>query len=117
MSEHQKADYDYQTTVATVISVARRAKTIFENSSEVAGKRTFLSYILQNPIVTDKKLSFELKKPFNLVLNLADAQIKTTANSSSRLSWLPLLDAFRTLEWGKIGGKLNIFEYKLEFSI
>jgi hypothetical protein len=30
MSEHQKADYDYQTTVATVISVTHRAKTIFE---------------------------------------------------------------------------------------
>ncbi len=33
MSEHTKADYEYQTTVSTVISVARRAKTIFEKSS------------------------------------------------------------------------------------
>lgn len=38
LSEHQKADYDYQTTVATVLSVARRARTIFENSSDVAKK-------------------------------------------------------------------------------
>jgi hypothetical protein len=44
LSEHRKADYDYQTTVATVISVARRAKTIFENSSEPAEKRAFLNY-------------------------------------------------------------------------
>ena len=43
LSEHSKADYDYQTTVATVLSVARRAKTIFENSSDVAGKRAFSS--------------------------------------------------------------------------
>lgn len=63
MSEHNKADYDYQTTVAMVLSVARRAKTIFENSSEVAGKRAFLNYILQNPVVEGKILSFELKKP------------------------------------------------------
>ena len=72
MSEHQKADYDYQTTVATVISVARRAKNIFENSSDVAGKRAFLNYILQNPTVNEKKLYFSIASPFNLVLELAD---------------------------------------------
>ncbi len=88
MSEHQKADFDYQTTVAVVISVARRAKTIFENSSEVAGKRAFLNYILQNPIVTGKTLSFELKKPFDLVLNLAYAQTKTATISGNRPIWL-----------------------------
>ena len=93
MSEHQKADYDYQTTVATVISVSRRAKAIFENSSEVAGKRAFLNYILQNPIVTGKTLSFELKKPFDLVLNLAYAQTKTATISSNRPIWLRDLDS------------------------
>lgn len=96
MSEHNKADYDYQTTVAMVLSVARRAKTIFENSSEVAGKRAFLNYILQNPVVEGKILSFELKKPFDLVLNLADAQTKTTAIAGSRPIWLRGLDAIRT---------------------
>lgn len=72
MSEYQKADYDYQTTVATVLSVARRAKTIFEQSSEVAGKRAFLNYLLQNPTVNGKKLEFSIASPFDLVLELAD---------------------------------------------
>jgi site-specific DNA recombinase len=72
LSEHRKADYDYQTTVATVISVARRAKPIFENSSEPAEKRAFLNYLLQNPTVNGKKLDFTLASPFNLVLQLAD---------------------------------------------
>ncbi len=72
MSEYRKADYDYQTTVATVISVARRAKTIFENSSDVAGKRQLLSYLLQNPVVNEKKLYFSIASPFNLVMELAD---------------------------------------------
>ena len=72
LSEHSKADYDYQTTVATVISVARRAKPIFENSSEPSEKRAFLSYLLQNPTVDGKKLAFTLASPFNLVLDLAD---------------------------------------------
>mgnify|MGYP007062821773 CR=1 FL=1 len=71
LSEHRKADYDYQTTVASVISVARRAKTIFENSSDVAGKRAFLNYLLQNPTVKEKKLYFTIASPFNLVLELA----------------------------------------------
>ncbi len=71
LSEHRKADYDYQTTVATVISVARRAKPIFENSSEPAEKRAFLNYLLQNPTVNGKKLDFTLASPFNLVLELA----------------------------------------------
>lgn len=78
MSEHSKADYDYQTTVATVLSVARRAKTIFDNSSEPARKRQFLNYILQNPTVNEKKLYFTIASPFNLVLELA-----------STPNWLP----------------------------
>ena len=72
MSEHSKADYDYQTTVATVLSVARRAKTIFDNSSEPSRKRAFLNYILQNPTVNGKNLEFAIASPFNLILELAD---------------------------------------------
>ncbi len=54
ISEHSKADYEYQNTVAVVVSVARRAKTIFENNSEPARKRQFLNYILQNSTVNGK---------------------------------------------------------------
>ena len=73
MSEHTKADYNYQTTVATVISVARRAKDIFDKSSDVAGKRAFLHALLQNPTLNGKKLCFTIASPFNLVLQLADS--------------------------------------------
>ena len=31
----------------------------------------FLNYLLQNPTVKDKKLSYEIASPFNLVLELA----------------------------------------------
>lgn len=73
LSEHRKADSEYQTTVATVISVARRARAIFDGSSEPAEKRAFLNYILQNPTVNGKKLYFSIASPFNLVLELADS--------------------------------------------
>ena len=81
LSEHRKADYDYQTTVAVVLSVARRAKTIFE-SSEPHEKRAFLNYLLQNPTVNAKKLEFTMHSPFNLVLELASSPI-----------WLPDQDS------------------------
>ncbi|MDP3710519.1 MAG: hypothetical protein Q8R29_02215 [bacterium] len=74
LEEHTEADYDYQTTVASVLSVARRAKTIFE-SSELHEKRAFLNYLLQNPTVNEKTLGFTLRSPFNLVLELADSPI------------------------------------------
>lgn len=90
LEEHTKADFDYQTTVASVLNVARRAKEIFE-SSETHEKRAFLSYLLQNPKVTGKKLEFDLKPPFNLVLELAGCT-----------NWLPLVDKFRTKYYGSI---------------
>ena len=70
LSEHSHADYEYQNTVATVISVARRAKYIFEQSSDIVGKRAFLNYLLQNPTVLEKTLGFTLRSPLNLVLEL-----------------------------------------------
>ena len=96
MSEHSKADYEYQNTVATVISVARRAKTIFDTSSEPARKRQFLNYLLQNPTVNGKKLYFTIASPFNLVLELA-----------STPNWLPIVDEFRTLNWTAIKSDLQ----------
>ena len=72
--EHGKGDFDYQTTVATVISVARRASEIFKGS-EPAQKRVFLNYLLQNPTVNEKTLCFTLRSPFNLVLELASSTL------------------------------------------
>ena len=85
LEEYTKADYDYQTTVSTVISLSRRAKTIFENCSEPAEKRAFLGFILQNPKLKEKKLDFELASPFNLVLELAECP-----------TWLRALNDVRT---------------------
>ncbi len=87
LEEHSRADYDYQTTVATVLSLARRAKDIFD-SSENHEKRAFINYLIQNPTVAGKELVFNLRKPFDLVLNLADEQKKTVNVSADRPSWL-----------------------------
>ena len=83
LEEHTKADYDYQTTVARVISVARRAKEIFDGS-EIPEKRAFLNYLLQNPTVKEKTLGFTLRSPFNLVLELADSPSWLRGSDSNR---------------------------------
>jgi len=70
LEEHTKADHDYKTTIATVFTIARNAKKIFD-SSETHEKRAFLNFILQNPVVNGKNLEFTTKKPWNLVLELA----------------------------------------------
>ena len=75
LEEHQKADFDYQTTVATVFSVARRAKEIFEGS-EPREKRVFLNYLLQNPTVNGKEPMFTLRSPFDLVLELTSSPFR-----------------------------------------
>jgi hypothetical protein len=68
--------------LATVIFVARRARAIFDGSSEPAEKRAFLDYLLQNPTVNGKKLYFSIASPFNLVLELASSP-----------NWLPGQDS------------------------
>lgn len=65
---YTKADKDYLLTVNTVFSLAKRAKSIFE-SSEVSEKRVFINYLIQNPKLKNKKLSFSVTSPFNEMLD------------------------------------------------
>ena len=69
LEEHTRADYDFLNTVSATFSIAKRAREIFD-SSEIDEKRQILNYLLQNPVVKDKKLYFTTKKPFNMLLNI-----------------------------------------------
>ncbi len=71
LSEHNRADNDYKTTISTVFTIAKRAKDIFD-SSEVDEKRQILSYLLQNSTLDQRKPYFIMRSPFNLILDLAD---------------------------------------------
>ncbi len=70
LEEHTKADHDYHIHISTVINLSRRIKVIFE-SSEIQEKRALLRFLLHNPLVQGRKLVFELRKPFDTVLQLA----------------------------------------------
>jgi site-specific DNA recombinase len=70
VEEHTKADHDYKLTISKVFSLSRRMGQIFK-SSEPHEKRAFLNYLLQNPTVSGKELDFTLRKPFDVVLEVA----------------------------------------------
>ena len=70
LDEHTKADHEYHLHLSTVLNLSRRVKQIFD-SSEVNEKRGLIKFLLQNPFVSDRKLVFELRKPFDTVLQLA----------------------------------------------
>ncbi|MFH1769906.1 MAG: recombinase family protein, partial [Parcubacteria group bacterium] len=68
MQEYTDADEQYHITAKTVLSLAQRAREIFE-SSEVHEKQQLLGYLLQNATLNDRKLDFTVRKPFNLLVN------------------------------------------------
>jgi DNA invertase Pin-like site-specific DNA recombinase len=74
LEEHTKADSNYKVHVATVFNLARSMKEIFESSENIE-KRAFLNFLLQNPTVSAKKIEFTLRKPFNLILELAHSPL------------------------------------------
>lgn len=94
--DHTKADESYYITASRMLDLAKRAKSLFE-SSEIPEKRAILNFLLQNFVVNGKKPAFDLRTPFNHILEL-----------STSMSLLPILDTFRTLNWLQIK---NDFEF------
>ena len=77
------ADESYHITARTVLSLAQRAKELFE-SSEVEEKRQILNLILQNCHIESRKLVYKLKTPFDTVLLANDSLIWLRGSDSNR---------------------------------
>ena len=67
IQRYTQADEKFYLTANTVLRLAQKALEIFE-ISEVDKKRQILNFLLQNCKLKDKNLSFELKTPFDTVL-------------------------------------------------
>ncbi len=67
MTRYTQADENFYLTANMVLNLAKRAYEIFE-SSEVAEKRQLLNFLLQNLELKGRKLTFNLKTPFDTVL-------------------------------------------------
>lgn len=81
MEDHSKADENFYITAATVLDLSSRALEIFK-SSEVTEKRALLKFLLQNCVLSGRKLLFELKTPFDVIAQYGKTQ-----------EWLPGQDS------------------------
>ncbi|NBV29311.1 hypothetical protein EBS02_09930 [bacterium] len=66
LEEYTQADQEYHITVSRVLDLAKRASQIFE-SSEVNEKRQILGMLLSNCRISEGKLLWELKSPFDVI--------------------------------------------------
>ncbi len=66
MEEHNKADENFYITASKVVDLANRALEIFE-SSEVKEKRALVNLLLQNSLLSERKLLFSLRSPFYMI--------------------------------------------------
>ncbi len=70
MEEYTQADENYHIIANAVFSLANRAQEIFE-SSESNEKRQLLNLLIQNCRLSGKKLVFDVRSPFNTILETA----------------------------------------------
>ena len=66
MERYIVKDTNAHVTANTVLSLASRARDIFE-SSEVDEKRQLLNFVFQNLELKEKKLSVTLREPFKMI--------------------------------------------------
>ena len=64
-----EADESYTTTLTSLLNICSRAPESFE-SSKVEQKRQLINFLLSNLRLRGKTLEFELKKPFDALINL-----------------------------------------------
>lgn len=83
LEDYTHADESYHVAASMVLSIAKRAKDIFE-SSEPDEKRVFLNYLLQNSTVKGKNLSYALRSPFNAILELTTHPTRGAYPESNR---------------------------------
>jgi site-specific DNA recombinase len=67
ISNFKEADEEYYITIGLLLGVAQRASELFD-SSEPNEKRAIINFLLQNCQLDGKNLKFELKTPFDRVL-------------------------------------------------
>jgi site-specific DNA recombinase len=78
------SDEKFGITLTSLISMASKAYEIFE-SSKINEKRQLIAFMFSNLRMNGTKLVFDLKQPFNLMVNL-----------NSYPEWLPLIEVIRT---------------------
>jgi site-specific DNA recombinase len=84
IEQHNFADEKFSITLIYLMELASRAYELFK-SSEVEQKRQLINFTLSNLTLTGKKLSYDYKKPFDILCSLPNCSV-----------WLSKLDILRT---------------------
>ena len=79
-----EADESYSITLISLLNICSKAPELFE-SSKVEQKRQLINFLLSNLELRGKILEFELKKPFDVLVNLQ--------NCKNRSEWLGRQDS------------------------
>ena len=87
MQSYTDADENYYLTANITLNLAKKAYEIVQ-SSEPEEKWQFLNFLLQNLTLDGKKLNFELKTPFNTVLQASKCSNLLRAIEAIRTSLL-----------------------------
>ena len=64
-----QADENFSIAITTIMSLAKNAYQIFK-SSRVETQRAILNILLSNLQIKDKQISYDLRKPFDLINSL-----------------------------------------------
>ncbi len=71
------------------MSLSRRIRDIFDaEGSEPIEKRAIINFLLSNLTVTDRKLTFSLRKPFDTLLDLAHHPTQLPDLDSNQDEWI-----------------------------
>jgi hypothetical protein len=76
-------DNSFKTTVRTAFGLANKTSELFE-SLKTSEKRELITFVFLNLSLRGAKLDYELRKPFDMMVNL-----------HRRDEWLPTIDEFR----------------------
>ena len=85
LSQSKDASKDLVITAEYLLNLLRQAASLYESSNEDQKLRIH-TFLLSNCVLDQKELLWELKKPFDAVLDCSQNE-----------SWLPLLHDVRTL--------------------
>lgn len=99
--EHSEADKNFYITASKVLDLSQRAWVLFKNS-EPKEKTQLVGFLLQNLSLQGRKLLFEVKTPFNGIVEYAKTK-----------EWLPIVYMFRRLELKKMEESLEILKLSL----
>ena len=90
LQDSHEADSQFKIALSGLISLASKAPDLFDRSNN-AEKRLLIGFVFSNLTLEGPTLGYSLRKPFDLLVDLAKSQ-----------EWRPILDALRTTHKGEV---------------